>query len=155
MVHERARARASSAAYRERNPDAGKASYKVWYAANVEKKRSDSLSWYRSHTGRAKATNAAWYRHNIDKSRAKARRRRAIKRGVDAEKFTAVEIYERDSWVCQLCSKAVDPILLHPDPLSASLDHRVPITVGGSHTRANVQFAHLVCNTKKGTQLLA
>jgi hypothetical protein len=34
-------------------------------------------------------------------------------------------------------------------PLSASIDHIVPVAAGGTHTRANVQIAHLFCNQHK------
>lgn len=36
-------------------------------------------------------------------------------------------------------------------PLSASIDHIVPIAKGGSHTRENVQIAHLFCNIEKNS----
>lgn len=149
-AHRRERSRAVSAAWRERNPNAVREGYRRWYSENAEKKRDESLNWYRNNQDRAKQTNSTWYRDNVDKSRAKARARRVIKRGGDSEKFFAAEIFKRDEWVCQLCGGKVDPALRHPDPLSASLDHVVPVSKGGGHTRANVQLAHLVCNTARG-----
>lgn len=76
--------------------------------------------------------------------------RQALRRGVMAvELVDRAEVFERDGWKCQLCRKRVDPVLAHPDPLSASLDHVVPIVDGGEHTMANVQLAHLRCNLSK------
>jgi 5-methylcytosine-specific restriction endonuclease McrA len=155
LSFKRARCRAATAAYRQRNPGIGKASYKVWYDRNAEKKRADALAWYWGNVERAKITNSTWYRDNGDKSRAKSQRRRAVKRGAEAETFLPAEIYERDAWACQLCGEPVDPVLPHPDLMSASLDHRIPLIAGGPHTRANVQLAHLVCNIEKGVRLPA
>lgn len=43
-------------------------------------------------------------------------------------------------------------MLVYPNPLSASLDHVVPLAWGGEHTAANVQLAHLKCNVAKGAR---
>lgn len=68
------------------------------------------------------------------------------------ERFAALEIFERDDWMCGLCREAIDPSLKWPEPLSASLDHVLPIAAGGEHTRANTQAAHLICNVRKGAR---
>lgn len=81
----------------------------------------------------AKAT-AAWY-------------------GVDYEEFDRDEIFERDAWTCGICCEPIDPYLAYPEPLSASIDHVVPWSRGGAHTRENSQAAHLVCNLQKGAQV--
>lgn len=79
----------------------------------------------------------------------KNQRRRAARRGLSVERFTERDIFERDGWRCQLCRATVDPVLVWPHPLSASLDHILPISKGGQHRRANVQLAHLRCNVEK------
>lgn len=61
------------------------------------------------------------------------------------------EIYERDGWVCQLCHKKVNNRLKHPNPFSPSLDHIIPLSKGGPHSRANVHLAHLRCNLRAHT----
>jgi len=38
--------------------------------------------------------------------------------------------------------------------LAASLDHRIPISRGGEHSRANAQTSHLGCNVRKGARLM-
>lgn len=81
-----------------------------------------------------------------------ASRRRARLSGRTIEKFTHLEIFERDGWQCGICGEDVDPELQFPDPRSATLDHIVPIFYGGGHTRDNVQLAHFFCNTSKGTR---
>lgn len=62
-------------------------------------------------------------------------------------------IYERDGWMCQLCGEPVDPALIFPDRLSATLDHIVPLSLGGTHDPSNVQLAHLGCNSAKGNRV--
>ncbi|MCK4625025.1 MAG: HNH endonuclease [Phycisphaerae bacterium] len=46
-------------------------------------------------------------------------------------------------------TKKRDEALKYPHRRSASLDHIVPISQGGHHTRKNVQLAHLGCNIQK------
>lgn len=85
--------------------------------------------------------------------RENSRRRRAILRGIEVEKFADREIYERDGWRCQICKRRVDKRLAWPHPMSPSLDHIIPLTEPGtSHTRHNVRLAHLVCNTARGNR---
>lgn len=77
--------------------------------------------------------------------------RRMRKSGAAVERFTPMEIFARDKWVCQVCKRKVNPRKYrHPHPLSASLDHVIPVSQGGPHTRANVRLAHLICNSVRG-----
>lgn len=66
--------------------------------------------------------------------------------------LSRIDVCERDGWVCGLCGKRVDASLAWPHPNSASLDHVVPLSAGGSHTLDNVQCAHLSCNMAKGAR---
>lgn len=79
-------------------------------------------------------------------------RRRAVIAGADADSIDVTEVFKRDQWVCQICGLPVDPSISHPHPLSKSLDHIVPISLGGGHTWGNVQLAHLSCNIRKGNR---
>lgn len=67
-----------------------------------------------------------------------------------AERFDPHEVYERDGWICQLCSQPVDQNLDYPDPLYPSLDHILPLAANGEHSRSNTQLAHWICNVRKG-----
>lgn len=85
--------------------------------------------------------------------RAAYHRRRALKRGASiGEPFTNEDIFERDRWACQLCGYVIDPEVKWPHPKSASLDHVVPLSRGGAHSRANTQLACLECNVRKGNR---
>lgn len=86
----------------------------------------------------------------LEAQRARASRRRARMRGAkDVDKFTHLEVFERDGWVCGICGKRVGKSYAHPHPRSATLDHIVPLAGGGTHTLANVQLSHLACNSAK------
>lgn len=80
---------------------------------------------------------------------ADARRRALIEQAFTGERFAPIDVYERDDWTCGLCRLPVDPGLAWPHPMSVSVDHILPLSQGGSHTLANVQCAHLSCNSRK------
>lgn len=80
-------------------------------------------------------------------------RRRAQLRDVTVEIFSAREIYERDNWTCQLCGLPLDRGARAPDSMSPSIDHAIPLSRGGEHSRANTQAAHLGCNVRKGVRI--
>jgi 5-methylcytosine-specific restriction endonuclease McrA len=64
-----------------------------------------------------------------------------------------LEIFQRDRWICQICFKSVNPKSIDPyDPQRVTLDHRLPIALGGAHTKTNLQTAHLTCNISKGAR---
>jgi 5-methylcytosine-specific restriction endonuclease McrA len=55
--------------------------------------------------------------------------------------------------VCGICGSELDIDLRFPDPMSKSLDHKIPLARGGSHEQDNLQWAHLICNTRKGARI--
>lgn len=83
----------------------------------------------------------------------RSHRRRITTKYQALEKIIDLYIFDRDGWVCQLCGEPVYDKFSWPDPLSASLDHIIPISKGGEHTRSNVQLAHLGCNSRKWNRL--
>lgn len=97
-------------------------------------------------------------RRQVDGRLAKyrAERRQRMREQADpSEVFRAADVYTRDAWQCWLCHEEIDHAALWPDPRSASVDHVVPLSRGGSHTLANVKAAHLRCNLVKGASLVA
>jgi len=61
-------------------------------------------------------------------------------------------IYYRDKGICQLCQKPIDLTIAYPNPMSYSIDHKIPRSQGGSHNQSNLQATHLICNTKRGNK---
>lgn len=72
--------------------------------------------------------------------------------GVAFERFDRLEVFAACDWTCGICTLPVDPGLKFPDPGSPTLDHIVPMSLGGGHVRSNAQLAHFYCNTVKGAR---
>ena len=56
--------------------------------------------------------------------------------------ITTLELYQKDSAICGICSQRVEIS-------NASIDHIIPVSKGGTHTWDNVQLAHYKCNIIK------
>lgn len=52
------------------------------------------------------------------------------------------EIFERDKWVCQYCGEKVTPE-------NVTLDHFIPLSKGGKHSKDNLKTCCLICNAVK------
>jgi 5-methylcytosine-specific restriction endonuclease McrA len=146
---------------------------KVYRKANANRIKAKNAEYRHRKAAEIKAYNAEYYRLNkeVITSRirkcneakpdlyfhlhkaAKHRRRVRLENQGPHEKFTDLEIFERDKWICQLCGKKVDKSLTYPDSGYPTLDHVVPVARGGGHTRANSQLAHLGCNSAKRDRL--
>jgi hypothetical protein len=146
------RQRAYQAAYRRNNREEIRARHARWVEEHPEAARAHSVKWRANNPEKKAEYDQHWRTTFPDKHRSKEARRRALKRAAEIEVFEHIEIFERDNWVCQLCEKSIDPTLSWPDPMSASIDHIVPLVKHGNHTRINVQAAHLTCNIRKGSR---
>lgn len=71
-------------------------------------------------------------------------------READADYVDPRHVYQSAKWICGICSELIDQSLEWPNPWAVTLDHKVPITKGGTHDESNLQPAHLICNLRKG-----
>ena len=56
---------------------------------------------------------------------------------------------------CAICGGFVDKTIKSPDPMSPSVDHIIPIALGGHPSdMSNLQLTHRACNRAKGTKIL-
>lgn len=117
----------------------------------VQAKGLCSMHWKRAHRAAGLMQNDPW----DERRKANYQKRRAQKLNLPAETILPLDVYERDEWVCGLCSLPVDRSLIYPDPSSPSLDHITPLSIGGHHVMGNVQLAHLSCNVRKGNRVEA
>lgn len=117
-----------------------------------EQERDKRLAYFRAYRERNKdriATQArAWHKAHPQSRLNGNHRRRARVAGVYAESVYMPELYERDKGICGLCG-------LDVSLNQASIDHIIPISIGGPHTMENVQLAHRLCNVARKDKLLA
>lgn len=74
----------------------------------------------------------------------KYRRRRS--RAQSAIRRHRDEVITRHGYVCGICGGDIDPA-------DMSIDHIMPITLGGTDDPDNMQPAHLRCNSRKGNRV--
>lgn len=101
----------------------------------------------------AEDTRPRKWANRADAYRYYAFKRRAVIGAADAEPIVASVVFERDGWLCQICGEEIDRDLVYPNPGAATVDHRIPISLGGRHIYENVQCAHLGCNSRKSNKL--
>jgi hypothetical protein len=100
----------------------------------------------------AHKANAKWCskRCRILTSGRDASRRRGA--GTGAVFYTDREIFERDGWRCHRCHKLVDRNVPRTHSDGASIDHIIPLSLGGIDAPSNVATAHWRCNREKGAR---
>ena len=64
------------------------------------------------------------------------------------------KILLRSGNICALCGGYIDKSLKFPHPMSASVDHIIPVSKGGKSTMDNLQLAHLCCNQSKSSKVV-
>lgn len=135
----RDRARASERARYAADPERHRAKAKRWRDANPEKVRASVHAWQARNPEKAKAINKAWIERNRERMRDRYALRHARQVGApNVEKIDRREIYRRDGGRCHLCGK--------PAGDDYHLDHLVPLSKGGDHTKVNLRVAHPHCN---------
>ena len=87
------------------------------------------------------------------RQREAAHRRRAQYGGGKVGRPRRFRVLERDEFCCALCGCPLDMEAPFPEPMSATVDHIVPVSLGGAHTEDNMQAAHFFCNTAKGARI--
>jgi 5-methylcytosine-specific restriction endonuclease McrA len=73
---------------------------------------------------------------------------------VTKSKIKIRQLCEQQKWKCSLCGGRISLKYKNPDPLSISVDHVIPVSLGGTHDLANLRIAHRGCNIKKGNRSL-
>lgn len=64
------------------------------------------------------------------------------------------DVFDFFGWICIVCEQEIERHLEYPDKMSATLEHIIPLSRGGTHTWDNVAPSHLLCNGKKGNDTM-
>ena len=131
----------------------------------AEKYKEWKKTWAKKHSAEIRSKRAIEYKQNkeVINARLKAfrinnpekynlcrvlgsQRRRARLANVEQEIINRDLIFQRDHQICGICGKVVEK-------KDFSLDHIIPISLGGPHTMVNLQTAHLNCNRAKGNRI--
>lgn len=146
------------------NRDKKRARQRRYVAANREKRLAANRAWAKENQDLVLDLQAKWRANNRDyyaewcarnpgkrQEYVRIRRAREVSAAVGAVDLAA--LWDASAGLCGICREALDPNRKHPDPLSRSVDHIVPLSRGGTHEQSNLQWAHLVCNIRKGAKL--
>ncbi|MCX5338538.1 HNH endonuclease [Streptomyces atratus] len=69
--------------------------------------------------------------------------------GTHFEDVDPLDIIEAADWRCELCGGEIPKKVDRYDPQAATVDHHMPLALGGHHVRINMRAAHRRCNLSK------
>ena len=94
-------------------------------------------------------------KHHRSAQRASKARRRALLKASCVVSFDPFDVFDRDKWRCKLCGVRTPKMKrgTHDDD-APELDHIIPLSKGGSHSRENTQCTCRKCNAAKSDRPL-
>lgn len=147
-----AKAHPEVAGRRHRTPQA-RAYRRRYYEANRERCSSANRRRYAANPEPIRARTRRWREENPERHQDYVKARKARKRGASrTEHVISRKVYERDGYVCWLCEEPTEPQGVYAR--RPSVDHVVPLVLGGEHTYDNARTAHRGCNSAKGASLV-
>lgn len=66
--------------------------------------------------------------------------------------LTVFDLAERDGAICHLCQEPVDMTIPGRDRFGPTVDHIVPVKLGGTNDPSNLALAHKFCNASRGVK---
>lgn len=90
---------------------------------------------------------AADYRQ--ERRRIHKARRLTRKRGAYVADVYRKKVYEADGYRCHICRRKTDPTKTAPHPKAPTIDHVIPLALGGTHEPLNCRTACFLCNCTK------
>jgi 5-methylcytosine-specific restriction endonuclease McrA len=132
--------------HRQKNPELTKKAFKIWAEKNPEKIKQYAHNNYLKHKGRYFEHAKKWIKNNPEKrskimsfQNAKRRSRMSANGGDGFEKHHWNELLLRFEETCAYCVSAK----------ANSIDHFVPLKMGGKHDYRNIVPACSRCNSTK------
>ena len=162
--------------YNSANVEKNRARCKAYYNANYETIAARTKAYKKAHPEKVAAQRRSYYdiekatkykkaNAEIIKKKKQAynqtkigkgvalktvHKRRALKMNNLVEDFNPVEVFERDGYICQLCGIKTRPDYKNQfHPKKPNLDHIIPLSRGGEHSRLNTQCLCRHCNMLK------
>jgi 5-methylcytosine-specific restriction endonuclease McrA len=139
----RAKSRAEGAAKRAADPEAVRAYDRARYARDPSRKLAAGAAYRQRNPDKVKADKAAWKRARPDLVGLSFKRRRDIKRA-NGGGYTAADVqaqFNTQGGACFYCAKSLSQY---------HIEHKTPISRGGSNTPGNIVCACAACNLRKG-----
>ena len=138
---------------------------KLYAQANKEKKREYNRRYYRENREKLKEQNrqyhqnnkeaaSEWYKQyyqeNIEAIYANHRARRAKKRGNGGSHTVKElnELFEQQEGLCYYCGR----LLFESFKVPFHVEHKIPISIGGSNDISNIALSCKECNLRKHTK---
>ena len=138
------------AAYYQAHKEEKAASGKVYRLAHKEESKAYDLArkeerkaYYLIHREESKAYTRDYYLTHKEERYIHTLHRRALIRKATIGPIDLQRIMARDRMICGICHKRVAK-------KDFSLDHIIPLSLGGPHTEDNLQVAHFRCNSSRG-----
>lgn len=116
---------------------------KRWRIQNRERMLQSNRDWKERNAEKRIAKNLTWRRNNRLKIRIASHVRRTRMKG----RFTEQDVYDlfvKQDWYCANPLCIVDLIFE-----SYHIDHKIPVSLGGSNTKENIQLLCVDCNLQK------
>jgi 5-methylcytosine-specific restriction endonuclease McrA len=141
---EQARQRASK--WYAENKERAWANGAIWRADNKDRKAAGAAKWAKENPEKRRQIGREWSARNPEHTKAKTREYRARKRGADGS-HTAADVKKLlglQRCRCAICKADISS--------GYHVDHVMPLALGGSNDKANIQLLCQTCNTSKGAK---
>jgi 5-methylcytosine-specific restriction endonuclease McrA len=175
---ERVAARKRMATKRVADPSGSKAKAAAWYEANKEREKTRMIAWHAANKEKAAARKAACRKVDAAKARRAEQKRRKAKieayraadrawRKANPEKCRAIKMTRRAkemgsngrydasviTWLMgQQKGKCAHPWCGESIEKHRHVDHVLPLAIGGTNDRRNLQLLCPTCNRSKGAK---
>ena len=132
----------------EKNKNLQLIKVKKYRNENKEKISKNKKRYYKQNKERISDYRKSEKGKNINVKNLQKRRANKLKATV--EDFNPSEVFKRDNYICQLCGCKTRPDFKNQyHPKYPNLDHIIPLTKGGEHSRRNTQCLCHQCNMEK------
>jgi 5-methylcytosine-specific restriction endonuclease McrA len=120
-----------------------------WSAKHREQRAADYHQWATEHREQRRASQRQWYKIHPEGFKANNHNRRARIKG-NGGSFTTDELnalFEKQEGFCFYCGR----LLFESFSQTFHIEHKIPISRGGSNDISNIALSCAQCNFKKGT----